>query len=114
MSLKTLADRLGLTTEAGNGMDRHLSGAYCSDMLSDVIANARPGNILITILNHQNVIGVALLIGIPAVLITGGRKPEDTAIAAANRENIAILTTSLNNFEASGKVYQMLYQKERA
>lgn len=109
--LETLADRLGLASAAGAWQDRVISGAYCSDMLSDVIANARAGDVLITILTNRNVIGVAVLVGLAAVIITGGRLPEESAVEAAKRENIPVFTTIMNNFEAAGRVYQLLHRQ---
>lgn len=111
ITLETVAERLALASAVGAWQDRELSGAYCSDMLSDVIANARAGDVLITILANRNVIGVAVLVGLAAVIITGGRNPEESVVEAAKREGIPVFTTIMNNFEAAGLVYQLLHRQ---
>jgi hypothetical protein len=95
------------TAEAGGG-DREISGGYTSDLLSDVMANAREGAVLVTIQAHRNTVAVASLVGIAAVLVCNGREiPEDMA-AAARTEGIAILRTGLSQFEASGLIWSAL------
>jgi len=112
ISLDKLAERLGLVAAAADGAisAAEVSGAYCSDLLSDVIANARAGNALITVLTHQNVIGVAALVGLSAVIMTGGMLPEESAILAANKQGIPVFTTELSSFETAGRVHRLLYR----
>lgn len=112
ISLDTLAGHLGLAAAAAadKTVDKEVSGAYCSDLLSDVIANARAGNVLITVLTHQNVIGVAALVGLSAVIMTGGMLPEESAVLAADREGIPVFTTGLGSFETAGRVHRLLYR----
>lgn len=111
ISLDKLTGQLELSAAAASekAPGKEASGAYCSDMLSDVIAHARAGNVLITILTHQNVIGVAVLVGLAAVIMTGGRLPDENAVLAAEREGIPVFTTGLNSFEVAGRVHRLLY-----
>ena len=46
---------------------RTVSGGYASDMLSDVLANAPWGGVLVTIQVHMNVIAVSVNAGLAAV-----------------------------------------------
>lgn len=110
--LDELAGQLGLAAVAAADTlsGRGVSGAYCSDLLSDVIANALAGNVLLTVLTHQNVIGVAALVGLSAVIMTGGMLPEESAVLAANREGIPVFTTELSSFETAGRVHRLLYR----
>lgn len=112
ISLNELAGQLGLVPVAAAGAlpGKVVSGAYCSDLLSDVIANARAGNVLITVLTHQNVIGVAVLVELSAVIMTGGMLPVESAVVAAAREGIPLFTTALNSFETAGRVHRLLYR----
>jgi len=83
-----------------------LSGCYISDLLSDVLANARPGVLWVTIQTHRNVVSVASMKDIVAVLFTCGRKPQAAIIAEAARENICLLNTPLTTYETAGKLWE--------
>lgn len=111
ISLEKLAEQLGLVAAAANEAisSAEVNGVYCSDLLSDVIAKALSGNALITVLTHQNVIGVAALVGLSAVIMTGGMLPEESAILAANKQGIPVFTTELSSFETAGRIHRLLY-----
>lgn len=77
-----------------------IAAAYASDLLSDVMAHAPPGAVLITVQNHLNTVAVATLVDIRAILVCHNRGLPDDMIAAARREEIALLRTSLDQFHA--------------
>lgn len=83
-------------------------GAYCGDLLSDVLAHAAPGDLWITIHRHRNVVAVASLININGVIITGSRLPDTDTLEVAEKEGIPVFTTPLNSFQASGRLYNIL------
>jgi iron only hydrogenase large subunit-like protein len=89
-------------------LDRRVTGAFCSDLLSDVMANAKEGNVWFTIQTHPNVIAVASLLNLAGVVVTGGREPDPDTLAKAKKEQIAVLVTKANSFEAAGKIYGYL------
>jgi hypothetical protein len=101
-SLLALVQASPLTSPAEAG----ITGCYISDLLSDVLANARPGVLWVTIHTHRNVVSVASMKDIAAVLFTCGRKPEAAIIAEAARENILLLNTPLTTYEAAGKLWE--------
>jgi hypothetical protein len=82
-----------------------LSGSYISDLLSDVLAHAKPGTLWLTIQTHRNVVSVAATKDIAVVLFTCGRKPEPGIVAEAEAEGIALLSTRLTTYEAAGKLW---------
>ena len=83
-----------------------LTGCYISDLLSDVLANAQPGMLWVTIQTHRNVVSVASMKDIAAVLFTCGRKPEPDIIAEAAEKGIVLLSTPLTTYEAAGKLWK--------
>jgi hypothetical protein len=101
-SLLALIQATPLTSPPGV----ELTGCYLSDLLSDVLANARPGVLWVTIQIHRNVVSVASMKDIAAVLFTCGRKPEAAIIAEAAKENILLLSTPLTTYEAAGKLWE--------
>ena len=101
-SLLSVAQARPLTEQA----EANLTGCYISDLLSDVLANAQPGMLWVTIHTHRNVVSVASMKDIAAVLFTCGRKPEAAIIAEAVEEGILLLTTPLTTYETAGKLWE--------
>lgn len=99
-------DAVFLTEKPEN--DPEISGGYVSDLLSDVMGNAREGQVWITIMRHLNVVAVASLAGLSAIVFSNKIKPEEAVIKKANAEGIILLSTDVSTFEASGKLYQKL------
>ena len=83
-----------------------LTGCYISDLLSDVLANAQPGVLWVTIHTHRNVVSVASMKDIAAVLFSCGRQPEAAIIAEAVEQGVLLLSTPLTTYEAAGKLWE--------
>lgn len=86
---------------------REVTGAYASDLLSDVMANAGDGHLWITLQTHVNIVAVAVLRNISGIILVNGRVPEENTLAKAQEEDIPILVTSLSAFEIAGRLYEM-------
>ncbi len=100
MNVNEVVEKLELKVEAGrSGLNREVTGGYVGDLLSDVMANAGEGDIWVTLQVHENVIAVALLAGIAAVVITGGREPAEGAAQHADTEGLPVLSTERTTFE---------------
>ncbi|HOH46643.1 MAG TPA: hypothetical protein PLX59_02295 [Candidatus Cloacimonadota bacterium] len=85
-----------------------IKGAYVSDMLSDVMGNGKAELIWITIMKHLNVIAVASMTSIPAVLFAKGVVPEASVIEKALEEDVCLITSPLSTFDLAGILYKML------
>lgn len=102
-------ESLELELLTGPGTLRHrIRGAFCGDLLSDVLAHASPGDLWITIHRHRNVVAVSALSNLSGVIITGGRVPGEDTVESAEREGIPLFSTPWNNFQAAGKLYALL------
>ena len=106
MNLKDIVQQLDLKVVSGN-VDKEVCGGYSSDLLSDVIANAQKDNIWITLQIHINIVAVASLKEIAAIILVNGRQPEEATLKKAKQENIPILLTELPTFEIVGKLYEL-------
>ena len=107
MKLETLVDEFGLEVKsAPSALDREIAGAYVSDLLSDVIANAGVGDIWITLQLHVNIVAVASMKELSGIVIVNGRQPEQETMARAETEAIPIMVSRLPAFEIAGKLYQ--------
>jgi hypothetical protein len=89
------------------GAAAQVSKAHVSDLLSDVLANAPAGGLLLTIQVHMNVIAVALHSGLAAVVFTSGMRPEEPVILKAEAEGLPLFTTAESSFDAAGRLYAL-------
>jgi len=108
MKAKELAAALGLETISSEGEDNEISCGYTSDLLSDVMANAKDENVLITIQAHLNTIAVAAHTGAGAVIICSHRPIGEDMKEAAAKEQIALFRTQKDQFTTSHLVYSQL------
>ena len=109
MKVSDLVDQLGLTVFSGeNGLDREVNGGYVSDLLSDVMGNAEEGMVWVTLQTHQNILAIASLKELAAVIIVKGFEPETDTVKHSVEEEIPVLGTTLDTFEIAGKLYNAL------
>ena len=87
MKLKKVIDELGLAVVcAGRGADAEVTGAYAGDLLSDVIANSKAGNVWVTMQVHVNIVAVAVLKDLSAIILVNGRTPAEDTLKKASEE----------------------------
>lgn len=86
--------------------EREISGGYTSDLLSDVIANSGKNKIWITMQTHINIIAVASLKELSAIIIVMNRELDKDTMEKAIQEKISVLRTNLTAFGISGKIYE--------
>lgn len=109
MKVNDIVEQLGLTVCSGaNGLANEVEGGYVSDLLSDVMGNAQTGMIWVTLQTHKNVMAVASLKDLAAVILVSGLNPDDDTAAQSNEEGIPILSTELDTFTITGKIYHLL------
>lgn len=109
MKITDIIKGLNLKVISGqNGLSNEITGGYVSDLLSDVMGNAREGQIWITLQTHQNIIAVGSLKDIAAIIIVKGFIPEADTIEKSNIENIPLLSTELDTFTIAGRLYDLL------
>jgi predicted transcriptional regulator len=101
-------EALGFTCLQSEFEDAELTGGYTSDLLSDVMANLKEGQVLITLQAHKNTIAVASLCGAAAVVFCHGRSAASEVLDAAGAEGIAVFSTPENQFEVTVKVAHAL------
>jgi hypothetical protein len=109
MNLDRIVKQLGLTVRSAGDRVREteVKGGYASDLLSDVIANAKEGSVWVTLQTHANILAVAKLKDLAAIVLVNKRKPDADTLERAEKENIVLLESSLPAFELVGKLYEM-------
>lgn len=109
MTVKEMATRLGLVVLSGHaGLNREISGGYSSDLLSDVMGNCEAGRVWITLQTHKNVMAIASLKDLSAVILIKDFKPEADMAVHSEEEEIPVLGTSLPAFEIAGQLFELL------
>ncbi len=89
-------------------LDREVSGGYVCDLLSDVMGNSKEGQIWVTLQTHKNVIAIASLRDLAAILLINGLNPDEDTAAQSETEGIPILGTDMPAFEIAGKLYELI------
>jgi hypothetical protein len=108
MKLTELIQKLNLDVRSAKAdLEREVTGGYASDLLSDVIANSKEGNIWVTLQVHHNIVAVASMKDLAGVILVNGREPEQETIEKAEAENMAIMVTEMPTFEIVGKLYNL-------
>jgi hypothetical protein len=108
MKLTHIISELGLDIKSCNNfLDREVLGGYVSDMLSDVMANADKDDIWVTLQIHLNIVPVASMKEIAAIIIANGRYPDGETLEKSLAEKIPILGSKMNSFQIAGKLYQL-------
>lgn len=109
MTIRELVKKLELKVFSGEqGLDKCISFAYCSDLLSDVMGNAREGQIWITLQTHKNVMAIASLKDLGGILLVNNLQPNADTLEASQEEGIPILGTEKSAFEICGLLYQLI------
>jgi len=83
------------------------TGGYTSDLLSCVMAGAPPEGIWVTLQAHNNIVAVAALRDLAAVIITEGATPDPVTIAKANEEGITLLSTDQTSYFICGTLWEL-------
>ena len=109
MNIRDVVEALSLEVKTTKGdLEHRITGCYISDLLSDVMANAREGEVWITLQTHPNIVAVAALKNLSGIIITNKRTPEEETMKKAEDERIVIAVSPLSTFEAGGMLYKML------
>ena len=109
MTLQEIIEKLELTvlTSPKDFTMVQPNGGYASDLLSCVMAGAKPGNLWITLQAHTNIVAVAALTDAAAIIITEGAMPEPDVIEKANSQNVTLLGTARNNYQTVGQLWDL-------
>lgn len=107
MNLQTIIDQLQLTilTEQRDFTSIVPQGGYTSDLLSCVMAGAKNDNLWVTLQAHLNIVAVASMLDVAAVIITENAQPDETTINKANEQGVILLSTPRFSYEICGELW---------
>ncbi len=109
MTVRQLAEELGFRVFSGTtNLENKITGGYVSDLLSDVMGHAQEGGVWITLQSHVNVVAIASLKELAAIVLVKGIEPAEQVLEKAREVGVPILGTNEETFETAGRLYQML------
>ncbi|MDU2065725.1 MAG: DRTGG domain-containing protein [Sporomusaceae bacterium] len=110
MIVREMCEQLSLDclTVAEDGLFlQEITGGIVSDLLSNVMGQAKAGAVWITMQSHQNIVAVASLADLAAVIVAGGATVEQGTRQKAEQEKVLLFTTALTAYEVAGRLYQL-------
>ena len=110
MKLDEIAERLNLrnlTPEIPGDTSVDVACGHASDLLSDVLANAPGGGVLVTIQVPMNVIAVSVNAGVRAIIFASDRIPDESVRTKAVEEKIWLYASDDSTFNIVGRLYAL-------
>ena len=87
-------------------LDTPVSCGYTCDLLSWVMAHGKKGMAWITVQTHMNVIAVASLMEMTAIILPEGIKMEGPSLEKAREEGIAVLQSKRSAYALCALMHQ--------
>jgi len=109
MKLVNLLKELDITLSKPDEIDPSLevTGCYCGDLLSNVMAHAKDGDVWLTIQTHQNIVAVAALLNLRCIILVEGNLPQDETLQKAKKEGVIILSSRETAYQVAGRLYNL-------
>lgn len=101
MKISEAVKALSLEVLSMPSPDREINGGYVGDLLSWVMGRAEADNVWITIMTNINVLAVASLSDVSAVVIAEGAEISDEIIEKAKEQGINLLRSPLPAYETA-------------
>jgi len=109
MIVKDIVEKLELKVFNKNAdLSIDVKGGFVGDLLSHVMGNSNEGEVWLTVQTHKNVLAIASLNDLSAVILIDGQKPDVNMLESAEEEGIPILGSDKSAFELSGKLYGLI------
>ncbi|MFN2352021.1 MAG: iron-sulfur binding hydrogenase [Kiritimatiellia bacterium] len=94
MQLREAIESLGLCPDAVADDTLEVQAVYCGDLLSDVLAHAPPHALWFTIQSHVNIVAVAQLRDVAAVVLVNGVAPQPQTIVKARDQEVNLCSST--------------------
>jgi hypothetical protein len=108
MTVKEFAEKYSLKVLSTGNETAQITGGFCGDLLSWVMAKSRSGQAWFTVMGNINSIAVASLNELAAIVLCQNAVLMSDAQNKAKEENIWVLSCPYSSFEMAGKLYEEL------
>jgi len=107
MTTRELANILKADVLCGEDrLDEEIHGICASDLMSDVLAFADHGGVLLTGLTNTQVVRTAEMADIAVICFLRGKRPTQSIIDLAKDKSIPLLASNYFMYEACGILYK--------
>ena len=106
MTVQEMAARCGLAI-VNEEDDRAYTRVFCCDLLSMAMAHAPEDGVWVTVMGNRNVVAVATLADVAAVVLAEGVEFDEDALAAA-RGKVTLLRSPEPVYETAVKIGRLL------
>ncbi len=114
MLVSDVIEKLGLTVFSGKeNLNKEVTGGVISDILSDVMAQAKKGSLWVTNQTHENVLAIVFFKGLSAVILPGGLRLDEEAAVKAKEKKLPVLLSDMSAFEIVGKLYNLGLERDQ-
>ncbi|MCD4738951.1 MAG: serine kinase [Anaerolineae bacterium] len=110
MKLEKIVAELDLKVLAGAAqLEREAQGCYIADLLSCVMAGAQPGQLWFTLQTHLNIIAIASMLEVAAIVVTEEAPIAPATVERAAAEGVVLLSSSEPTYETVAKLIRANY-----
>ena len=101
MYLKDIVDAIDARVLAGEELllQREITTVSACDLMSDVLAFAKRGILLVTGLNNSQVVRTAAIAQLSGVIVVRGKQPDSATIELARKMQVPLLCSPMHMFE---------------
>ena len=101
MTVKAIAERLGLRVLSMPDPEREATCGYAGDLLSWVMGRAKAGDAWITIMSNINIVAVASLADVACIILAEGVTLDRSVAQTAGLKGVNVISTELTAYEAA-------------
>jgi len=87
-------------------LEKEVSSAFSSDLMSDVLAFVKDKALLLTGLMNPQVVRTAEMMDISTIVFVRGKSPDEDLIKLAKDKGVVLMSTKLTSYVSSGRLYK--------
>lgn len=77
---------------------------FASDLMSDVLASAEPGALLVTGLANNHVVSTCAVADLAGIVFVQGKRPAPEVVSQAQARALPLIATKMSMFEACSRM----------
>jgi hypothetical protein len=104
MRLKELIEKCELKVITTLSLDAEVTDGYIGDLLSDVMGNAPANSIWLTVQSHTNILAVASIVGVKAIVLCNDLHFEEVTKKKAEENNIVLMESKETSFDVATRL----------
>lgn len=108
ITVQNLMDSGIFTLDTPGDPSRSIERIFCCDLLSIAMSKAPENGAWVTVMGNKNTIAVATLTDISCIVLAEGIQFSQEDLNCAEKEGIAVFSTTLPIYEAALKIQEIL------